>query len=70
MKFKYVGEDNSYCLELLAYKIMKKSDKLMNGQIVEVPDKLTAVIDALTASGQFMKLDYKTATKKVTKKGD
>jgi hypothetical protein len=65
MKFKYVGENNTYCLELLAYNIMSKKDNLTNGQVIEVPDKNTTVINALEASGQFTKLDY---TKNVTSK--
>lgn len=67
MKFKYVGENNTYCLELLAYNIMSKKDNLKNGQVIEVPEKNTTVINALEASGQFTKLDY---TKNVTKKVD
>lgn len=58
MKFKYLGENNTYCLELLAYNIMSKKDSLMNGQVIDIPDSNTTVIDALNNSGQFMKLDY------------
>lgn len=71
MKFKYLGENNTYCLELLAYNIMSKKDNLKNGQVIEVPDGNTTVIDALNASGQFMKLDFtKNTTKKEKKRGE
>ena len=53
MKFKYKGEDNCFCIELLAYKLVEKDKLLMNGDIVEVPDDLLVVINSLQASGVF-----------------
>ena len=50
MKFKYIGENNTYCLELLAYNIMSKKDNLKKGQVIEVPDENATLINALNAS--------------------
>ena len=59
MKYKYIGEDNCFCIELLAYKIVPKGSYLKNGQIVDVPDDLTNVISSLDVSGQFTKVQDK-----------
>ena len=67
MKFKYVGEDDCFCIELLAYKLVEKGSYLKNGQIIDVPDDLTNVIDSMNVSGQFIKVNQ---DKKVIKKED
>ena len=64
MKFKYVGDDDCFCIELLAYKLVEKGSYLKNGQVVDVPDNLPNVIRALDVSGQFQRVQ----TKKVNKK--
>ena len=46
MKFKYVGEDNCFCIELLAYKIVPKGSYLKKGQVIDVPDDNQLVIRA------------------------
>ena len=66
MKFKYIGEDDCFCIELLAYKLVEKGSYLKNGQVVDVPDDLKNVIASLEVSGQFQKVQ----TKKVNKKED
>lgn len=70
MKFKYIGENNTYCLELVAYKIMSKKDNLKKGQVIEVPDENSTVISALNNSGVFVKLDFNKNTTKKNKKGE
>lgn len=70
MKYKYIGENNTYCLELLAYNIMKKKDKLKKGQVIEIPEDKANVISALDASGVFVKLDFNKNTTKKSKKGE
>lgn len=67
MKFKYIGENDSFCIELLAYKLMPKNKYLMNGDIIDVPDENTLVINSLDASGLFKRVN-ETKTKKVDKK--
>lgn len=65
MKFKYKGQDDTFCLELLAYNIMEKNQYLKNGMVIEVPDDNTLVIEALDASGLFEKVN--TVSKKFKK---
>ena len=65
MKFKYIGEDDCFCIELLAYKLVPKGSYLKNGQVIDVPNDLEIVIDSLDASGQFVRVQDK---KKVTNK--
>lgn len=66
MKFKYIGRNDCFCIELLAHKLVEKGSYLKNGQVVDVPDKLESVINALTVSGQFVEV----IDKKVIKKED
>ena len=69
MKFKYIGEDDCFCIELLAYNLVEKGSYLKNGQVVDVPDDLTRVINSLDESGLFVKVqDYKRVTKRKSKK--
>jgi hypothetical protein len=65
MKFKYVGRDDCFCIELLAYKLVEKGSLLKKGQVIDVPDDLDRVISALTVSGQFVEVKD---NKKVVKK--
>lgn len=65
MKFKYVGEDNCFCIELLAFKLVPKGSYLKNGQIIDVPDNNKLVINSLNASGVFKEVKGK---KRVTRK--
>ena len=68
MKYKYIGEDDCFCIELLAYKLVPKGSYLKNGQVIEVPNDLDRVISSLDASGQFVKVNQ--SNKKVNKKED
>ena len=64
MKFKYVGEDDCFCIELLAYKLVEKGSYLKKGQVVDVPEDLENVIASLEVSGQFQKVQDKKVIKK------
>lgn len=66
MKFKYIGEDDCFCIELLAHRLVPKGSYLKNGQVVDVPDDLKNIIESLDVSGVFQRVE----DKKVTKKGD
>ena len=69
MKYRYIGEDNCFCIELLAYKLVPKGSYLKRGQIIDIPDDLTRVSNSLEVSGLFVKVqDYKKVTKKKSKK--
>lgn len=65
MKFKYIGEDDCFCIELLAYKLVPRGSYLKNGQVIDVPDDLDRVIDSLNVSGVFVEVQD---NKKVNKK--
>jgi len=67
MKYKYIGDDDCFCIELLAYKLVEKGSLLKNGQIIEVPNDLTDVIARLDVSGQFVKVQDKKVIKKEDK---
>lgn len=64
MKFKYIGEDDCFCIELLAYKLIPKGSYLKKGQIIDVPTKYSRVINSLEVSGLFIRVQD---NKKVTK---
>ena len=59
MKFKYVGEDNCFCIELLAYKLMPKDKLLMKGDIIEVPDDNVRVIESMKMVDHFQEVKGK-----------
>ena len=68
MKFKFNGEDNSFCIELLAYKLVPNDKYLMKGDVIDVPNNLDVVIKALDASGVFERVkEVKTVPKKENK---
>ena len=69
MKYKYIGEDDCFCIELLAYKLVPKGSYLKRNQVIEVPDDLDRVVNALDMSGQFVEVEDKKVAKK-TKKED
>ena len=68
MKFKYIGESDSFCIELLAYKLMPKDKYLQKGDVIDVPDDYTVVINSLDASGLYVRVaDKKKTAKKENK---
>lgn len=68
MKFKYTGQNDTFCLELLAYNIMLKNEYLQNGQVIEVPDNNTTLVGALNASGVFVPVNVTVNKSKKEKK--
>ena len=68
MKFKFMGEDNSFCLELVAFKIKgEHGDYLHKGDVVTVPDDNERVIKALKRSPSFEVVDTPKKTVKKNK---
>lgn len=57
MKYKYTGENDCFCIELIAYGIMKKGEYLKKGQILDVPDDNKPLIAALDASGVYKRIN-------------
>lgn len=68
MKFKYIGEDGCFCIELLAYKLVPKGSYLKKGQVIDVPNDLNRVIKALDVSGQFTRVNEVKKNNKEDKK--
>lgn len=68
MKFKFLGRDDSFCIELIAYNIVPKGEYLKNGQVVDVPDDNKTVIKALDASGLFQRVQVSSKVNKKRKK--
>lgn len=67
MKFKYIGQDDCFCMELLAYKLVSKDEYLKHGQIIEVPDDLDRVINSMEVDGNFQRVNEKKVAKKEKK---
>lgn len=67
MKFRYEGEDNCFCIELLAYKLVPKGSYLKHGQVIDVPDDNNVVIKALQTNGVFVEVKDNKPAKKVKK---
>ena len=67
MKYKYIGENDCFCIELLAYKLVPKGSLLKHGQVIDVPNDLIDVTARLDVSGQFVKVQDKKVTKKEDK---
>lgn len=67
MKFKYKGQDDAFCLELLAFNIMKKDEYLKNGMVIDVPDNNTILVDSLDANGLFERVNEVKKVKKESK---
>ncbi len=67
MKFKYTGEDDCFCIELLAYKLVPSGSYLKRGQVIDVPNDLTDVINSLDVNGQFQRVQEKKVIKKEDK---
>ena len=67
MKYKYIGRDDCFCIELLAYKLVPKGSYLKNGQVIDVPNDLERVIKSLDVSGQFVKVQDNRKVKKEDK---
>ena len=68
MKYKYIGQDDCFCIELLAYKLVPKGSYLKKGQVIDVPDDLESLIESLEVSGQFVRVQDNKKVKKEDKK--
>lgn len=67
MKFKYTGENDCFCIELLAYKLVPKDKLLQNGDVIDVPDDNDIVVNSLDASGVFHRVQDNKKSKKEDK---
>ena len=67
MKYKYVGEDNCFCIELLAYKLMPKDKLLTKGDIIDVPDDNVRIIEAMKVVDHFQEVKDDKVIKKEKK---
>lgn len=67
MKFKYVGDDGFFCLELLAYKLVPMGSKLKNGDVIEVPNDNTRLIEGMKMTDYFQEVQDKKVIKKENK---
>ena len=68
MKYKYIGQDDCFCIELLAYKLVPKGSYLKKGQVIDVPNDLESLIESLEVSGQFVRVQDNKKVKKEDKK--
>ena len=55
-KFKYLGEDGTFTLELIHFGIKKDMEYMNHGEVVEVPVEYDRCISALNASGLFVEV--------------
>ena len=67
MKYKYVGEDNCFCMELLAYKLVPKGTVLMKGDIIDVPDDNVRIIKSMEVTDHFQLIEDNKSNKKEKK---
>ena len=67
MKFEYVGDDDFFCLELLAYKLVPMGSKLKHGDIIEVPDDNTRLIEGMKMVDHFQEVKDNKSNKKEKK---
>ena len=67
MKYKYVGDDDYFCLELLAYKLVPMGSKLKHGDIIDVPDDNTRLIEGMKMVDHFHEVKDNKSNKKEKK---
>lgn len=53
MKFKYTGQSRVKDLDLVLAKVMKPTDVLINGMIINIPDSETQLIKRLEINGNY-----------------
>lgn len=68
MKFKYVGDDEFFCLELLAYKLVPMGSKLKHGDVIEVPDDNVRLIEGMKMVDHFQEISQSNKSNKKEKK--
>lgn len=67
MKFEYVGDDDFFCLELLAYKLVPMGSKLKHGDIIDVHDDNTRLIEGMKMVDHFQEVKDNKSNKKEKK---
>lgn len=67
MKFKYVGDDDYFCLELLAYKLVPMGSKLKHGDVIDVPDDNVRLIEGMKMVDHFQEVNQVKSNKKEKK---
>ena len=69
-KFKFIGEDNSFCMELVAYNIKgQHGNYLFKDDIITIPDDNKRIIGAFEKSPVFKKVSESKKVKKQEKEG-
>ena len=68
MKYEYVGEDDYFCMELLAYKLVPMGSTLKKGDIVEIPDDNVRLIEGMKVVDHFQEVKDNKDNKKKEKK--
>ena len=68
MKFKYIGQSGYKDLDLVVYKILAPDKVLKKGDIIDVPDNLTELIQRIQINGNFERAVVKIPTPKKPKK--
>jgi len=67
MKFKYIGDDDYFCLELLAYKLVPMGSKLKHGDVIDVPDDNVRLIEGMKMVDHFQEVNQVKSNKKEKK---
>ena len=58
VKFKFTGEDNSFCMELVAYNIKgQHGNYLFKDDIISIPDDNERILKAFEKSPVFEKVN-------------
>ena len=63
-KFKYLGQDGTFTLELIHFGIKQEMEYMNHGEVVEVPVEYDRCIKALNASGLFKEIPVEAKSKK------
>ena len=53
MKFKFIGQSGTKDLDLVIYNIKSPRDVLINGDIIEIPDGLSQLIQRIKINGNY-----------------
>lgn len=64
MKFKWIGANRVKDLDLVLAGVLKPSDELKKGMIIDVPDSKTQIIERIKVNGNY---EVYSEPKKVTK---
>ena len=67
MKFEYTGDDDFFCLELLAYKLVPMGSKLKKGDVIDVPNDNIRLIEGMKMVDHFQEVKNNKVNKKEKK---